>query len=59
MMQQILESIYEPLFLSCSYGFRPGKGCHDAIKDLQHHLYASEIQTIIDIDLKNFFDCTS
>jgi len=55
MMQQILESIYDPTFLDCSYGFRPGKGCHDAIKDLQHHLYTSEIQTIIDIDLKNFF----
>jgi RNA-directed DNA polymerase len=55
MMQQILESIYEPIFLGCSYGFRPGRGCHDAIKDLQHHLYESEIQTVIDIDLKNFF----
>ena len=55
MMQQILESIYEPIFRDCSYGFRPGRGCHDAIKDLQHHLYASETQTIIDIDLKNFF----
>jgi len=55
MMQKILESIYEPIFLDCSYGFRPGKGCHDAIKGLQHHLYDSEIQTIIDIDLKNFF----
>ena len=42
-------------FLDCSYGFRPGKGCHDAIRDLQHYLYASEIQTVIDIDLKNFF----
>lgn len=55
MMQKILESIYEPTFLNCSYGFRPGKGCHDAIKDLQHYLYASEIQTVIDIDLENFF----
>jgi group II intron reverse transcriptase/maturase len=55
MMQKILESIYEPIFLDCSYGFRPGKGCHDAIKDLQHHLHASETQTIIDIDLQNFF----
>ena len=55
MMQQILESIYEPIFMDCSYGFRPGKGCHDAIKDLQHYLYANQIQTIIDIDLKNFF----
>jgi group II intron reverse transcriptase/maturase len=55
MMQQILESIYDPIFLDCSYGFRPRKGCHDAIRDLQHHLYTSEIQTVIDIDLKNFF----
>lgn len=55
MMQKILESIYDPIFLECSYGFRPGKGCHDAIKALQHHLYESEIQTVIDIDLKNFF----
>lgn len=34
MMQKILESIYEPLFLECSYGFRPGKSCHDAIRAL-------------------------
>ena len=55
MMQQILESIYDPLFLKCSYGFRPGRGCHDAIRALQHHLHNNAIQTIIDIDLKNFF----
>ena len=55
MMQKVLESIYDPIFLDCSYGFRPGKECHDAIKDLQHHLHENEIQTVIDIDLKNFF----
>ena len=55
MMQQILESIYDPLFLECSYGFRPGRGCHDAIRALQHYLHNNAIQTIIDIDLKNFF----
>jgi RNA-directed DNA polymerase len=55
MMQKVLESIYEPLFLECSFGFRPGKSCHDAIEALQHHLYHNEIQTVIDIDLKNFF----
>lgn len=54
-MQQILESIYDPIFLKCSYGFRSGKGCHDVIKDLQQYLYEKPIQTIIDIDLKNFF----
>jgi len=55
MMQRVLQSIYEPIFMECSYGFRPGRGCHDAIKDLQHYLYAQEVQTVIDIDLKNFF----
>ena len=55
MMQKILESIYEPLFLECSYGFRPGKGCHDAIKALQNYLYENEAETVIDIDLKNYF----
>lgn len=55
MMQKILESIYDPIFLECSYGFRPGKGCHDAIRDLQHYLHDNVTQTIIDIDLKNYF----
>ena len=48
-------SIYEPLFLECSYGFRPGRSCHDAIQALLSHLYERPIQTVIDIDLKNFF----
>ncbi len=55
MMQRVLESVYEPCFLECSYGFRPGRGCHTAIKALMQYLYSNEIQTVIDIDLKNFF----
>lgn len=55
MMQKILESIYEPLFLDGSHGFRPGRSCHTAIQALQNHLHENEVQTVIDIDLKNFF----
>lgn len=55
MMQKILESIYEPLFLDCSYGFRPGRGCHDAIRALHHHLYKNRVQVVLDVDLENFF----
>jgi len=55
MMQKVLESIYEPQFFKCSYGFRRGIGCHDAIRDLHQHLFGKEIQTVIDIDLSNFF----
>jgi len=55
MVQQVLSSIYEPLFLDCSYGFRPGRGCHDAIKALRNHLYWSPVKVVIDVDLANFF----
>jgi len=55
MMQRVLESIYEPIFLASSYGFRPGRGCHDAIEALHKHLFHNEVQIVIDIDLANFF----
>lgn len=53
--RQVLEAIYEPLFLECSYGFRPKRSCHTAIKDLRKYLYENSVETVIDIDLKNFF----
>ena len=56
MMQRILESIYDPIFLDCSYGFRPGRGCHDAVKDLRQYLYENQVQTLIDVDLAGYFD---
>ena len=54
--QRILECIYEPIFLPCSYGFRRGIGCHDAIRDLQGYLYKEQVDTVIDVDLARFFD---
>lgn len=59
MMQKVLESIYEPLFLDCSYGFRPGRGCHDAIKALYQHVADYDVQTVIDVDLANYFGSIS
>jgi group II intron reverse transcriptase/maturase len=55
MTAKILESIFEPTFLDCSYGFRPGLGCHDAIRGLNDYLYANKVETVIDVDLANFF----
>ncbi len=55
MLQRILESIYDPTFLDCSYGFRMGIGCHDAIKDLHQYLFNNEVETVIDVDFANFF----
>ena len=55
MTARVLESIYEPTFLECSYGFRPGRGCHDAIRALDAYLYRNPVETVIDVDLANFF----
>jgi retron-type reverse transcriptase len=35
-LKEILEAIYEQDFLNCSYGFRPQRGCHDALKALNY-----------------------
>lgn len=55
MMQKTLESIYEPIFYECSYGFRVGIGSHDALRELRQHLDKNEVESILDIDLANFF----
>ncbi len=53
---RILEAIYEPLFLDCSYGFRPGRNCHDAVKELLRTLYGQQVSTVVDIDIKSYFN---
>ena len=55
MMHKVLESIYEPLFYENSYGFRRGRSCHDAISALYAYLSTHEVETVIDVDLSNYF----
>lgn len=55
MMEKVLESIYEPVFLNCSYGFRANMGCHDALRALNNHLYENKVATVIDLDFADFF----
>ncbi len=57
-ISKILEAIYEPIFRNCSYGFRPKRNCHLAVKDLFNHLWKGS-DTVIDVDLKNYFDHSS
>ena len=52
---KILEAIYEPIFRNCSYGFRPGRSCHTAVKGLFTHLRNNKCEIVIDVDLKNYF----
>jgi group II intron reverse transcriptase/maturase len=54
-ISQVLSEVYEPEFSWFSFGFRPGKSAHQALK--QALLYInSGYQYIIDLDLKTFFD---
>ena len=55
-LKKILEAIYEPKFLNCMYGFRPNRGCHDAIKELYTRLNKGKICCVVDADIKDFFD---
>ena len=55
MTSKILGAIYEPVFHSCSYGFRPERSCHTAIKALSTYLFKHPCEVVIDVDLKNFF----
>lgn len=55
MMHKILENIYDPLFYENSYGFRPGRSCHNAIKELHAHVSTHAVETVIDVDLSNYF----
>ena len=58
-MHKLLESIYEPLFYENSYGFRPKRGCHDAIESLHAYLSTHNVETVIDVDLSNYFGSIS
>jgi RNA-directed DNA polymerase len=54
--KRILESIYEPVFLDTSYGFRPGRSCHDALRQVNHEVMRTPVDWILDMDLARFFD---
>ena len=52
---QVLTPMYEPQFVETSYGFRPGRGAHDAIRKCREYLNAGYVWTV-DMDLEKFFD---
>lgn len=52
----LLEQIYEQDFKDFSYGFRPGRSCHDASHRLRNELLQQGITCVIDCDVSSFFD---
>ena len=52
----ILDALYEPLFMDVSTGFRPKRGCHDALHKVYHLLKGNFRPYVVDCDIKSFFD---
>jgi len=54
-MKMVIEPIFEVGFLEGSYGFRPGRGCHDALREMDR-LIKDGFTHVVDADLKAYFD---
>src|SRR5499426_3822545 len=51
-----LEAIYEEDFLGLSYGFRPGRGQHNALDALHVGILRKQVNWVLDADIRGFFD---
>jgi len=56
---RVLNAIYEEDFLGFSYGFRPGRGAHDAMDALCVAIERRKVKWVLDADLRNFFGSVS
>ncbi len=55
-MRKILDRIYEGKFYEFSYGFRKGKSCHQAIREVNQIIMTKKVNFVVDADIKGFFD---
>src|SRR6267154_5453670 len=55
----VLEAVYEQDFLSCSYGFRPGRSAHQALQSLRNACMDERLRWVLDVDIRKYFDTIS
>jgi len=53
---QILTMVYEPKFYNESYGFRPNRNCHQAVREIIEDVQYHKVNYIVEADIKGFFD---
>ena len=56
---RLLNAVFEPVFLDCSYGFRPGKSAHQALKTLREQIVCKPVMQVYEADIRAFFDRVS
>jgi group II intron reverse transcriptase/maturase len=55
-LRELLEAIYEQDFMDCSYGFRPGRSPHDALRALNRAIRGGRVNWLIEADIVSCFD---
>lgn len=55
-ISKILTMIYEPKFYNESFGFRPNRNCHQAVRQLVENIQYHKVTHIVEADIKGFFD---
>ena len=55
-MANALNEVYEPRFLGCSYGFRPGRSAHDVVRYINQTIMIHKVNYVLEADIKGFFD---
>src|SRR5262249_25636297 len=55
-LREVLQAIYEQDFLDCSYGFRPGRSAHDAIRAIHRAVDQGVMNWVLEADIVSFFD---
>ena len=55
-MANILNDVYEPRFLDCSYGFRENRSAHDVVKLINQTIMRQKVNCVLEADIKGFFD---
>jgi len=54
-LRNAIEPIFEKKFMDCSYGFRPGRGCPDALREVRRGLEQGRTW-VVDVDIEQYFD---
>ncbi len=55
-LREVLGAVYEPIFKDSSYGFRPGRGAHNALRALNRSVFDIKVACILEADIMSFFD---
>jgi group II intron reverse transcriptase/maturase len=55
-MADILNAVYEPRFLDCSYGFREKRSAHDVVRFINQTVMTKRVNYVLEADIKGFFD---